>query len=53
MKTLNVRQLSAELEEKSKLELNENPEKIIDDLEALRSWLNKQPHINARQGTYF
>lgn len=52
MDALLVRPLSAELAEKAKLELNENPKKIADDLEALRSWLSKQPHINARNGAF-
>lgn len=51
MESLSVRPLSAELAEKAKAELNENPKRIFDDLEALRTWLAKQPHINARQGT--
>lgn len=50
MEKLSIRALSAELAEKAKLELNENPKKIVDDLEALRSWIDKQPHMNARKG---
>lgn len=50
MEALSVRPLSAYLSEKAKQELNENPKKIYDDLEALRSWLLKQPHIIARTG---
>lgn len=52
MEKLSVRPLSAELAEKARLELNENPETIFDELEALRSWLSKQPHINARKGSF-
>lgn len=50
MEKLQVRPLSVALAEKAKSELNENPEKIAEELEALRSWLSEQPHINARQG---
>lgn len=53
MQKVSVRPLSAELAEIAKTELNENPDKIADELEALRSWLSEQPHINARNGKYF
>lgn len=52
MDRLSVRPLSAELAEKAKIELNENPEKVFVELEELRSWLSKQPHINARIGIH-
>lgn len=50
MDKLSVRPLSAELAERAKTELNEKPEKIFEELEALRSWIAEQPHINARIG---
>lgn len=48
MKTLAIRPLTPELAEKAKIELNENPKKISDDLDAIKSWLAKQVHIHAR-----
>lgn len=53
MNTLSIRPLSAELAEIAKLELNEDPATIDEELEAFRSWLSEQPHINARMGTHF
>lgn len=53
MNGLSLRPLSAELAEKAKTELNENPERIFEELEALRSWLSEQPHINSRIGKHF
>lgn len=52
MEKLSVRPLSAELAAKAKTELNENPEKIFAELEALRSWISEQPHIKTRKGTH-
>lgn len=50
MKTLSVRELSADLAAKAKSELNENSKRIPEDLEALKVWLSKQSHITARTG---
>ncbi|XP_031337204.1 retinol-binding protein pinta-like [Photinus pyralis] len=43
-----MRMLSQELQQKAILELNENPEKISEYLDKLRQWLQKQPHLTAR-----
>lgn len=53
MKTPAIRPLSEELANTAKNELNENPKKIVDDLEALRSWMAKQQHINGRTDDQF
>lgn len=44
----NIRPLSAELAKKAQEELNEVPERIIDDIAALKTWMSKQAHLNAR-----
>ncbi|KAF5308784.1 hypothetical protein FQR65_LT06017 [Abscondita terminalis] len=41
----NVRPLSNELQNKSIKVLNENPKKIKEDIESIRKWLKKQPHL--------
>ncbi|KAI4466012.1 alpha-tocopherol transfer protein-related [Holotrichia oblita] len=43
-----VRPLSKELQAKAIAELNENPERIPEDIEYIKEWLRKQPHLNAR-----
>jgi len=40
--------LSPELQKQALEELNEDPERRAQDIEAIRTWLKKQPHINAR-----
>lgn len=45
-----VRPLSAELAEKARVELNEDPTKLVDSLQHLKEWLSKQPHLRARTG---
>ncbi len=52
MSNLQIRQLSPELANVAKSELNENPAKIGEDIEYLRKWLQMQPHIIARTGRY-
>lgn len=43
-----VRILPKELVIKAKSELNEDADRVQEDLDHLRDWLIKQPHINAR-----
>lgn len=45
-----IRSLSFELAEKAKLELNEVPARLPEDIEMLRGWLAKQSHIRSRTG---
>ncbi|XP_018027681.1 alpha-tocopherol transfer protein-like isoform X5 [Hyalella azteca] len=40
--------LSPELQQQAKDELNEDPARRQEDIDAIRKWLKKQPHINAR-----
>jgi len=40
--------LSPELQKKAEEELNEKPSRRQDDIDAIRKWLIKQPHITAR-----
>lgn len=48
-----IRPLNAELQEIACKNLNEIPSRIKDDLEILRSWLEKQPHLKARTDDQF
>ncbi|XP_047041970.1 alpha-tocopherol transfer protein-like [Helicoverpa zea] len=43
-----VRPLSAELDQKAAVELNETPKKLEDGINHLKDWINKQPHLRAR-----
>lgn len=43
-----IRPLSAELAKKAQEELNEVPERITEDIAALRTWISKQAHLKAR-----
>ena len=53
MKTPDIRPLSKDLAIKAQQELNENPNRIVDDLAAIKSWLSKQDYINARTDDQF
>ncbi|RVE51216.1 hypothetical protein evm_004181 [Chilo suppressalis] len=46
---MSLRPLSPELAEKARVELNEDPKRIPDDLNHLKDWIDKQPHLNARK----
>ncbi|XP_059608767.1 alpha-tocopherol transfer protein-like [Phlebotomus argentipes] len=48
-----IRELSPELAKLAKEELNEVPERISEDLEALKEWIRKQPHLRARTSDQF
>lgn len=52
MNDLQIRELSPELANVAKTELNENPAKISEDVDYLRKWLQMQPHIIGRTGIY-
>ncbi|KAM3959038.1 uncharacterized protein ACR2FA_006879 [Aphomia sociella] len=45
---MSIRPLSPELAEKARVELNEDPKRLKEDLQHVRDWLAKQPHIRAR-----
>ncbi|XP_059608032.1 uncharacterized protein LOC132255878 [Phlebotomus argentipes] len=49
----NIRPIAPELVKIAKEELNEVPERISEDLEALREWIRKQPHLKARTDDQF
>ncbi|ALC40451.1 CG12926 [Drosophila busckii] len=48
-----IRPLSAELALKAQQELGEVPERIEEDINMLRAWISKQPHLSARQDAQF
>jgi len=45
-----VCQLTAWSEEKAKKELNEDPKDRLNAVDALRTWLQQQPHITFKLG---
>ncbi|KAL0849060.1 hypothetical protein ABMA28_013422 [Loxostege sticticalis] len=49
--TVTIRPLSAPLLKKAKKEINEDPKRVDSDIEALRTWLSKQPHLQSVQPT--
>lgn len=49
---MTFRPLSPELEEKARKELNEDPKRIANDLQHMKDWISKQPHLRVRLGTY-
>lgn len=44
----NIRPLPKYLQEVAIKELNERPERLAEDLEALKAWAIKEPHLNVR-----
>ena len=45
---------NAELAKIAKDEVNEEPERLAEDLQAVKDWLEKQPHLqNVRKGKLF
>lgn len=50
---MNIRPLSKELAERAQKELNEVPSRLADDVQSLRDWINKQPHLRARTDDQF
>lgn len=50
---VNLRPLSDELAKKATVELNEVPERIEADIEALKVWIKKTPHLKCRMDDQF
>lgn len=50
---VNIRPLDPVLQKKATEELNEDPVRIQKDLEALREWIKKSPHIKSRDDDQF
>lgn len=48
-----IRPLSAELQKIAIGELNEVPQRVSEDIAALREWIEKQPHLRARTDDQF
>ncbi|XP_030380155.1 alpha-tocopherol transfer protein-like [Scaptodrosophila lebanonensis] len=51
--SLKIRPLSPELQQAAKEQLNEVPERIEADLEAFKTWIKQQPHLNPRTDDQF
>lgn len=49
---MTIRPLSPELAEKARIELNEDPNRVASDLQYIKEWLSKQPHLRVRMGEY-
>ncbi|XP_063695617.1 alpha-tocopherol transfer protein-like [Culicoides brevitarsis] len=50
---VNIRPISKELALKAEKELNEKPERIQEDIDALRAWIAKTPYLRARTDDQF
>ncbi|XP_055856278.1 alpha-tocopherol transfer protein-like [Episyrphus balteatus] len=50
---LNIRQISPELAEKARTQLNEVEARIPQDIATLREWIEKQPHLKSRTNDQF
>jgi hypothetical protein len=48
-----VRALSPDLEAIALQELNEDHDRIEEDMKHIRDWLSKQPHLTARTGNCY
>lgn len=47
-----IRELPEELAKIAKDELNENPERVSEDLMYVKDWIEQQPHLRARKGKF-
>ncbi|KAF2879513.1 hypothetical protein ILUMI_26655 [Ignelater luminosus] len=50
---MSIRPLPSKLQEKAEKELNEDTNRINEDLEHIEEWLKKQPHLNVRKDPQF
>lgn len=50
---MSVRPLTPALEKMAREELNEDPKRLKDDLQSIKDWLAKQPHLKARTGEHY
>lgn len=50
---MKIRPLCPELAEKAAKELNENPKRLEEDIEYIKDWIAKQPHLRARTGLIY
>lgn len=50
---MNIRKLSPELAEKAQIDLGENSDRLENDINELRSWLEKQTHLVSRTDDQF
>lgn len=50
---LKIRELSAELQKVAIEELGEDPQRIAADVQALKTWIEQQPHLKARTNDQF
>ena len=53
MPILAIRPLNSQLQAIAKEQLNEDPARIADSLEALREWIKKSPHLRSRTDDQF
>lgn len=51
--SLNIRPLSEALAKKAQVELNEVPSRLAEDVQTLKDWIAKQPHLRARTDDQF
>lgn len=49
---MSLRPLPPDLEEIARTDLNEDPLRSVKDIQAIKEWLNKQPHLAARDGEH-
>ncbi|XP_071443192.1 retinol-binding protein pinta-like [Hetaerina americana] len=49
----NIRPLPEDLQEIARTQLNEDPKRIDNDLQHIKDWLSKQPHLNAKMDDQF
>lgn len=47
---MSIREISPELAKKAKDELFEDPKRTPQDIQAIKDWIAKQPHLNIRTG---